>query len=199
MNVEATCGPVQITAYVAQLRRRYGLALLALCAVLLLPELAGEWARAALRYERAAIAAGEWWRLVTAHLVHLDLEHAAAQCARARAHVGAVRARLSVHGSGWSSSSPRSPPSMPDCGSATRDVDWYVGASGALHGVMAAGTLAHVRRGDLDGWILAVVHRREAQLRAVERGAAFQPQRRAGGGQCSSLWRHRRARHRRAV
>jgi len=31
-----------------------------------------------------------------------------------------------------------------------------VGASGALHGVMTAGTLAHLRRRDLDGWILAV-------------------------------------------
>ena len=26
-------------------------------------------------------------------------------------------------------------------------VAWYVGSSGALHGVMAAGTLAHLRRG----------------------------------------------------
>jgi rhomboid family GlyGly-CTERM serine protease len=34
-------------------------------------------------------------------------------------------------------------------------LDWYVGASGALHGVMTAGTLAHLRRRDLDGWILA--------------------------------------------
>ena len=36
------------------------------------------------------------------------------------------------------------------------EIDWYVGASGALHGVMTAGTLAHLRRRDLDGWILAV-------------------------------------------
>ncbi|MEM8743517.1 MAG: rhombosortase [Pseudomonadota bacterium] len=26
-------------------------------------------------YDRAAIAGGEWWRLVTGHLVHLDLQH----------------------------------------------------------------------------------------------------------------------------
>jgi rhomboid family GlyGly-CTERM serine protease len=37
-----------------------------------------------------------------------------------------------------------------------REIDWYVGASGALHGVMSAGTLAHLRRRDLDGWILPV-------------------------------------------
>jgi membrane associated rhomboid family serine protease len=35
------------------------------------------------------------------------------------------------------------------------ELSWYVGASGALHGVMTAGTLAHLRRRDLDGWILA--------------------------------------------
>jgi membrane associated rhomboid family serine protease len=38
---------------------------------------------------------------------------------------------------------------------ANPDLQWYVGASGALHGVMTAGTIAHLRRRDLDGWILA--------------------------------------------
>jgi membrane associated rhomboid family serine protease len=32
---------------------------------------------------------------------------------------------------------------------------WYVGSSGALHGVMAAGAVAHIRRGERDGWVLA--------------------------------------------
>jgi rhomboid family GlyGly-CTERM serine protease len=134
---------------------RYGVALLIVCAVILLPELAGEWARAALRYERAAVASGEWWRLITAHLVHLDLEHAALNA------LGVVLM--------WSlfarDFSPRqwlfivlTTFAAIDAGLWFRDthVDWYVGASGALHGVMTAGTVAHVRRGDLDGWILAI-------------------------------------------
>lgn len=134
---------------------RYGAALLIVCVVLLLPELAGEWARAALRYERAAIGSGEWWRLITAHLVHLDLWHAALNA------LGLVLM--------WSlfarDFSPRQWPLIVAATFAAIDaglwyhdtqVDWYVGASGVLHGVMAAGTLAHVRRGDLDGWILAV-------------------------------------------
>jgi rhomboid family GlyGly-CTERM serine protease len=33
---------------------------------------------------------------------------------------------------------------------------WYVGSSGVLHGVLAAGTCAHLRRREPDGWILAV-------------------------------------------
>jgi rhomboid family GlyGly-CTERM serine protease len=134
---------------------KYGVALLIVCGVLLLPELTGEWGRAALRYERAAIAGGEWWRLITAHLVHLDLEHAVlntlglvlmwslfARDFRPQQWVAIVLATFAAI----------------DAGLWFRDtqVDWYVGASGALHGVMAAGTLAHVRRGDLDGWILAV-------------------------------------------
>lgn len=134
---------------------RYGVALAIICVVLLLPELTGEWGRAALRYERAAVGGGEWWRLITAHLVHLDLEHAVLNT------LGLVLM--------WSLFARDFGPrqwllivlatfAAIDAGLWFRDtnVDWYVGASGALHGVMAAGTLAHVRRGDLDGWILAI-------------------------------------------
>ena len=34
---------------------------------------------------------------------------------------------------------------------------WYVGSSGVLHGVMAAGTLAYLRRGEREGWLLAAI------------------------------------------
>jgi rhomboid family GlyGly-CTERM serine protease len=132
---------------------RYGVGLLIACAVLLLPELGGEAGRALLRYDRVGLAAGQWWRLLTAHIVHLDLEHAAlnslglvlmwALFARdysprqwlliALVTIGAIDAGLWLRDS---------------------TVAWYVGSSGALHGVMAAGTLAHLRRRDLDGWIL---------------------------------------------
>src|SRR4030095_8383905 len=36
------------------------------------------------------------------------------------------------------------------------ELDWYVGLSGVRHGVMAGGTLAHLRRREPDAWILVV-------------------------------------------
>ena len=132
-----------------------GFALLAACAVLLLPVLAGDAGREALRYDRAALAAGQWWRLLTAHIVHLDFNHAAlnslglvlmwalfARDYRPRQWLAVVLGSMAAI----------------DAGLWLRDstVAWYVGSSGALHGLMAAGTLAHLRRRDLDGWILAV-------------------------------------------
>ncbi len=132
-----------------------GLALLALCALLILPVMSGDAGRELLRYDRVGLAAGQWWRLLTGHIVHLDLDHAVLN-SLGLVLMWALFARdyrprqwlLIVLGSIASI----------DAGLWLRDstVAWYVGSSGALHGIMAAGTLAHVRRRDLDGWILAV-------------------------------------------
>src|SRR5438876_6738088 len=54
---------------------RLGLILAGSCVLLLLASLTGEPGRLLLRYDRAALAAGQWWRLVTAHVVHLDVRH----------------------------------------------------------------------------------------------------------------------------
>jgi rhomboid family GlyGly-CTERM serine protease len=132
----------------------YGRALLAACALLLLITLTGETGRALLRYDREALAHGELWRLVTAHLVHLDLRHALLNCLGLLL-MWALFARdytprqwlIIVLGS----------MAVIDVGLAVWDstLRWYVGSSGALHGAMAAGTLAHLRRGERDGWLLA--------------------------------------------
>jgi rhomboid family GlyGly-CTERM serine protease len=135
--------------------RAYGIALLGVCALLALPEIFGEPARQALSFDRGALAAGQWWRLLTAHFVHLDAQHALLN------GLGVVLmwALFARDYSPWRWAAIY-------CGSALAvsvglwflnpELQWYVGASGALHGVMTAGTIAHLRRRDLDGWILAV-------------------------------------------
>ena len=135
--------------------RGYGLALLAVLLLFLVPEWNGEAARDALSYQRPALVAGEWWRVLSAHFVHLDLEHAALNA------MGVVLM--------WALFVRDYPPSrwlaiyLGSCLAVSAghwffspEIERYVGASGALHGVRTAGTLAHLRRGDLDGWILAI-------------------------------------------
>jgi rhomboid family GlyGly-CTERM serine protease len=131
------------------------MALLAMCGLLLLPVLAGDAGREAMRYDRTALAGGQWWRLLTAHIVHLDLDHAALN-SLGLVLMWALFAR-DYRPPQWLAIVLGSIAAI-DAGLWLRDstVAWYVGSSGALHGIMAAGTLAHLRRRDLDGWILAV-------------------------------------------
>ena len=133
---------------------KFGIGLLIACAVLLLPELGGDTARALLRYDRPGLAAGQWWRLLTAHVVHLDLEHAALN-SLGLVLMWALFARDYRPGQ-WALILLSAITAI-DAGLWLRDstVVWYVGCSGVLHGVMAAGTVAHLRRRDLDGWLLA--------------------------------------------
>jgi rhomboid family GlyGly-CTERM serine protease len=110
---------------------------------------------ALLRYDRGAIAAGGWWRLLTAHMVHLDVHHLILN------ELGLVLVwSLFAHdydGDEWCAIvlggalcisaglwwfSPR--------------VGWYVGASGVLHTMMAAGTVKHWVTREWDRWILIV-------------------------------------------
>ena len=131
-----------------------GLALLAACAALLLLALTGEPGRLLLRYDRAALAGGQAWRLLTAHLVHLDLRHALLNgCGIALMWALFVRdytarqwllvvlgAMVAIDAGLWLCDS---------------TVQWYLGSSGVLHGVLAAGAFAHLRRREPDGWVLA--------------------------------------------
>jgi len=132
---------------------RRGVALLVVCLLVLLLTLSGEAGRTLLRYERGALAAGEWWRLLSAHLIHLDLRHALLNVL-GLALVWALFAR-DYSPKAWLAILLGSIAAI-DAGLWLRDstVQWYVGSSGALHGALAAGALAHVRRGERDGWLL---------------------------------------------
>jgi len=132
----------------------YGLGLLGGCALLLILAASGDAGRILLRYDRAALAHGELWRLLSAHLVHLNFHHALLNCAglilmwALFARDYAPRRWLPIVAATFAAI---------DAGLWVFDstVLWYVGSSGALHGVMAAGTLAHLRRRERDGTVLA--------------------------------------------
>jgi rhomboid family GlyGly-CTERM serine protease len=153
MNAESPAAGLGSILRSLNFDRAYGIALLCACLALIVPALFGEPARQILSFYRVGIADGQLWRLATAHFVHLDLEHAIlnslgavlmwALFARdyspwrwAAIYLGSM---FAVSAGLWFAT----------------EKDWYVGASGALHGVMTAGTIAHLRRRDLDGWILA--------------------------------------------
>lgn len=59
--------------YYRWLAQAWPLGLLAVAAAIL--SLAGGAASPALRYERAGVLGGEWWRLLSGHLVHLGVAH----------------------------------------------------------------------------------------------------------------------------
>ena len=155
MNVENPVSGLRGIQRSLNCDRAYGIALLAVCALLALPEIFGEPARQALSFDRSALAGGEWWRLLTAHFVHLDAEHAFLN------GLGVVLmwALFARDYSPWRWAAIYSGSALAVSAGLwffNPELDWYVGASGALHGVMTAGTIAHLRRRDLDGWILAV-------------------------------------------
>jgi len=133
---------------------RWGAALLGSMGVLLMLQGGGAATLTALRYDRDALAHGQWWRLATAHLVHLDLRHALLNCA-GLALMWALFARDYRPGQ-WLAILIGAACAI-DAGLWFRDsgIMWYVGASGMLHGVMAAGTLAALRRRAPDGYVLA--------------------------------------------
>jgi len=133
---------------------RHGRSLLGSCLLLLAIAALGEPARLLLRYDRAQLERAEYWRLLSAHLVHLDVRHALLNSA-GLALVWALFARdYSLRQ--WLAVALASAAAI-DAGLwfAGSTVLWYVGSSGVLHGILAAGTLAYLRRGERVGWILA--------------------------------------------
>lgn len=119
---------------------------LAFVAVLLLLQAGGDGVKAALRFSRPALEQGEWWRLLTAHFVHLGWAHAMLNilgvllcCAVAPQLFNArfwPRTAMLAVGVGillwwWSP-----------------NVSSYVGLSGVLYGLFVLGLLPQACRGD---------------------------------------------------
>lgn len=117
--------------------RLFGLLLL----ILVLLSVAGDEARLALRYDRAAIVSGQYWRFVTGHLVHGGWQHSLLNMAGLLVLRGlfpreysalewclvALASTLAIDLGFWF---------------LEPQLVWYVGLSGILHGVLAAGAVA---------------------------------------------------------
>jgi rhomboid family GlyGly-CTERM serine protease len=125
-----------------------------LVAVLLAIHALGGGALPVLRYERSAVLAGEAWRLVTGHLVHADLVHLGWNMLGVL-----IVAFLFARDYSW-----RQWLVILMASTATTDLgflllepqlEWYVGFSGVLHGLMAAGLVAWLRTSrDTLTWIV---------------------------------------------
>jgi rhomboid family GlyGly-CTERM serine protease len=130
----------------AQLGARAWRAPFALALVLVAVQLYGTAARETLPYDRAAILiGGEYARLVTAHFFHYDLAHLAWNLV-GLALVAALFAR-EFDLRGWIVVLVASTVAV-DLGFLVSEpqLEWYVGFSGVLHGLMAAGLCAWLWR-----------------------------------------------------
>lgn len=116
-----------------------------LLALLVLSALGGENLRELLRYERAAVLGGELWRLVTGHLVHGGLRHLLLNGAGLLLIAALFPREYST--SAWLLIALLSAAAI-DFGFVFYEpqLQWYVGFSGVLHGALAAGAIAWLRR-----------------------------------------------------
>lgn len=119
-------------------------------------EVGGAPVRELLRYDRLALAGGEWWRLASGHFVHLGWSHALLNVVALLAIWALVGARLTA--ARW----------LLVIGAVLAGIDagfwwldpglrWYVGLSGLLHGLLAAGLVAGWHSLRTEAWVLAVL------------------------------------------
>ena len=109
-----------------------------------------------LRYQRDAIIAGEWWRLFSGHLVHLGLSHMWLNLAGLLLVWALVGKACSLRIWWWL---------IAFCLLGISlgllwwlpNLNWYVGLSGVLHGVLFAGSLRLALRGEREAMVIIVV------------------------------------------
>jgi len=128
--------------------------IVALLAVCLLLAAGGDPVREVGRWQRDAIDTGEYWRLVSGHLVHLGFGHLWPNLV-ALAIIGLLFEDV-FRNADWLRLGAGSVVAI-DLGLYVLNpsVSWYVGLSGVLHGYVAAGALALIIRRERLGFVLA--------------------------------------------
>jgi len=125
----------------------------AVAVLVIVLETGGEAVRLLLRFDRDGLKAGEYWRLVTGHLVHLGWGHALLNLAAlglivtafrpligwGRWGIAALAAMISIDVGLWLSSPP---------------VGWYVGLSGVLHGMVVAAAVELLATSPRTGFVI---------------------------------------------
>jgi rhomboid family GlyGly-CTERM serine protease len=150
-----TAGGLSRRLRVAEGRLRDSWAVLGIAAVCLVLAAGGDEWRELGRYDRAALAAGEYWRLVSGQLVHLGWGHLLLNVA-ALLVIGALLAGV-FRTADWLRTAFVSAAAI-DAGLwfLEPQVDWYVGLSGVLHGLVAGGAFELGMRRDKFGAILGL-------------------------------------------
>jgi rhomboid family GlyGly-CTERM serine protease len=118
--------------------------------------LSGEWGREWLRYDRDAIAGGEFWRLASGHFVHLGFSHwvlngaglllvwfLVGEFLRTRQWLLVTLASVVGMDIGFWLLQPQ--------------LEWYVGLSGLLHGYLFAGIVAGFRERRIEMAVLGAI------------------------------------------
>jgi len=124
------------------------LAVIVLMAVLqVLPE---EW-RALLRFDRDALAAGEFWRIMTANFIHLGWRHLFLNVA-GFLMIGWLFADEAPAWTWFFVLIACCAASSLGLYALTPDAHWVVGMSGALHGLFVFGAVSWIRHGYRVGW-----------------------------------------------
>lgn len=111
--------------------------------------------RELLIYDRGRIQSGEFWRLLTGHFLHTNLNHLLLNCAavavlwvlhsdyyRALGYLLLVVLLALLTGVGLLFFSP--------------SVSWYVGLSGVLHGLIIWGGIHDIQRGWMTGYLIVL-------------------------------------------
>jgi rhomboid family GlyGly-CTERM serine protease len=140
----------------ARTRLARAVAPLVIAVLCIVMSLGADGARELFRYDRSALADFELWRLASAHLVHLSIGHTALNVTALA--IIALLFESVLDSFDWVVAALLSALAI-DLGLYvfSPEVAWYVGLSGALHGIMVAGALALVRARSRLGAILLVL------------------------------------------